>query len=287
MSYPTPGLRSPTDQADHPGPPDHKLTQDAALNSGQDHPPESLCPETQTDSSSLEDRQDGTRPVLHILPTVGRATTHYPRARTELVVEQLPPEEQELRSQRTREANDRRAVRRAADHAMESVCTVLLVGILNEQDDGGCAVEEAQRFGHRLSDAQLALTGLRCRYVGVVVRRGLLFELHMLVSSDVSVELASQCWQGSHDLSIGSIDRDEIEGAVFDLAELDGGERLGSHRFIRTRGPRPQVETVEVSGIDDAREALRERIAPQEPRLVSAQPFGRNPRATFRFTPIK
>ena len=247
---------------------------------------ESLCPPGQAPPSLLGDGGAGGTPLLRSMLSIGRASLGRPRAIGFEPVDEVDPEEQQRRTARTRKANERRAVRRAADHAMESVCTVLMSGTLDETEDPRLAVREAQQFGHAISNTYGDAIGGRCRYVGVVVTEGPIFRLHMVLSRDVSEDLIEECWTGCDDLSVSMIDRAEIERTVYEMAEMGSGRRLGSHRFIRSRGPRPAAVVVEVADIDEAREILCQQIAPQEPVLVSASPFGRSPHATFRFAPI-
>lgn len=247
---------------------------------------ESLCPEQTARPSLWGDGGVSQSRELHFMGTVGRANTHVPRNYGPVSAETVTPEEQVERSERTRKANDRRATRRAADHAMEGLCNVYVVGILDEESDLDNAVRDVQCFGHRVSDAHLDVTGTRCRYVGVIVPQGPVLELRMLFSSTVPADVVLDCWAGGDELSVTMIEPDDIEQHVFDMGELTSRSRVGTHRFIRSKGPKPPVEVFHVADIEEAREIVRDLIAPDEPVLTSAQPFGHNPRATFRFNPI-
>ena len=63
--------------------------------------------------------------------------------------------------------------------------------------------------------------------------------------------------------------------------------RLSHSRFFRSRGAKGEKIVLPVDSVEEARAQLTDLIGPEKPRLMSAQPFGENPRYAFRFKPVR
>jgi hypothetical protein len=102
----------------------------------------------------------------------------------------------------------------------------------------------------------------------------------------VDLEKLQEAWEHGHIQSAEVIPRQKIEEKIGYMAKRVKVNRVSHARFIRSRRLRIEQTSIPVASFDHARDTLADQIAPEKPRVVSAQPFGGHPRITFRFTPI-
>jgi hypothetical protein len=130
-------------------------------------------------------------------------------------------------------------------------------------------------------------TGKHLHYVGVVDISQAQPHLHVLVSREVDEGMLRELWTHGRVESLAVIPSNMIEQKVNYMKNRVLDVRATSSRFLRSRGLDLGVSREAVSDFEDARDVLSDQIAPISPQVVSAQPFGGNPRLGFRFTPIR
>jgi hypothetical protein len=202
-------------------------------------------------------------------------------------VPEVDEEEQRERSIRSREANDRRAVGRARDHAKETDCRVWVSATFDDLHIDLDTVAESRRFLSRLSKQYQRQTGKSFHYVCVVAVHDARKHLHALMSSDIDPQLIRDSWEYGAEVDITLIEEAQIEEKVGYMFTNVASERAIHGRFLRSRGGRGQTLDIPVNDFHEGREVLQDLIYPEIPRLRSAQPFGGHPRVTFQFPSIR
>ena len=226
------------------------------------------------------------RLVLTTVRRAGRASVS--RSRQSYFVEptEVSPEEQAKRSRRSREANARSAARSAADHAIAADCglwaTFTFAGPISWEQ----AAIASREFLSEASRRHSSTTGDRLYYVGVVDVSQAQPHLHILMSRSADGETLRELWTHGIVESVALIPSELIEQKVNYMKNRVLEVRATRSRFLRTRGLDLGIIQEDVSDFEQARNVLRDQIAPVTPRVVSAQPFGGNPRLGFRFTPL-
>ena len=109
--------------------------------------------------------------------------------------------------------------------------------------------------------------------------------VHGLFSANLDPELIREFWPYGAIDEIVEIPEELIEEKVGYMADNIQQGRISHSRFFRSRGPREEKLVIPVESVEEAREGLADMIAPHKPSLRTAQPFGDNPRVTFRFKP--
>lgn len=225
--------------------------------------------------------------VLTTVRRAGRASVSRPRQSYFGEPTAVPPEEQAERTRRSREANARSAARSAADHAIAADCGfwatyTFAAPILWEE-----AAKASQEFLKAASRQHSIATGDHLYYVGVVDVSQTQPHLHVLMSRSTDQEMLREMWTHGVVESVALIPTEMIEQKVNYMKNRVLHVRATPSRFLRTRGLDLGVTREGVSDFEHARDVLRDQIAPVSPRVVSAQPFGGNPRLGFRFTPLR
>lgn len=224
--------------------------------------------------------------VLKTLPQVGRATVSRARSKYFDFREPLSEEEQRERSRRSSEANLRAATRRAADHAVAADCGTWLTLTFDREVTWDEAAEHARQYLDTVARDHRKRRGAPCHYAAIVDVSQSNPHLHAVLSRGVEMERVIGFWRHGAVETIEEIHRDLVEQKIRYMSSRVKYVRATRQRFLRSRGLRIVKELNPVANLDDARDMLADRIAPQTPRLTSAQPFGGYPRITFRFQPI-
>lgn len=244
----------------------------------------------ESDGSCLDGSQDRRYRVDGLVLTTvrhaGRASVSRPRKSYFGEPTEVSPEEQAERSRRSREANARSAARTAADHAIAADCGLWATFTFALPVTWTEAAEASQRFLSASSRRFHTTTGGHLHYVGVVDVSQAEPHLHVLVSRGADEGMLRELWtQGSVE-SVARIPTEMIEQKVNYMKNRVLHVRATPSRFLRSRGLDLGITREDVSDFEHAREVLRDRIAPESPRIVSARPFGGNPRLGFRFKPL-
>ena len=230
-----------------------------------------------------------TQLILKIHKAAGRASIYRQRDKYFAPLDaSLTPEEAQERSQRTKEANGRKAYRAAADEAVSARCLVWTTLTFDDQhrtkDPQGVFRSSVRRLRERYERK----TGKALKYVAVVAHDEQGREhAHALFSHDVDPHDIQESWNHGHIHEITMIEESEIEEKVGYMAKNIKHGRVTIGRFIRSRTEHEPAEDIPIDDVDDAREILEERISPYTPRLVQTRLFGRHTNISFRFPPIR
>lgn len=251
---------------------------------------EIICSSSDTSSGSTTRSSssyvDSRGLVLKTLPQVGRATVSRARSKYFDLREPLSEEEQRERSRRSSEANLRAATRSAADHAVAADCGTWLTLTFDREVTWDEAAEHARKYLDTVARDHRKRRGAPCHYVAIVDVSQSHPHLHAVLSRGVEMERVKWFWRHGAVETFEEIHRDLVEQKIRYMSSRVKYARATRQRFLRSRGLRIVKELNPVANLDDARDTLADRIAPQTPRLTSAQPFGGYPRVTFRFQPI-
>lgn len=222
--------------------------------------------------------------ILCVYPTVGRATISTPRSNTFRELSELDPPAQLERSKRSKAANDRRAARRAADHAIHSRCNWWITATFDNEHLHLDSVAEKDRFLGALEVARRQRGLPKLSYVGVIATIDCRQHVHLLISRDSDESEIRRLWTAGF-ISVKRLGgkSDIVEKVRYMLKNLKSG-RVTSGRFFRSRGNVP-CNRYPVKDRRQAQDTLSDVIYPRVARLTSAQPFGGNPRVTFEFDP--
>ena len=226
------------------------------------------------------------RLVLTTVRRAGRASVSRSRQSYFGEPTKVSPEEQAERSRRSLEANARSAARSAADHAIAADCglwaTFTFAGPVSWEQ----AAKASREFLGEASRHHSSTTGDHLYYVGVVDVSQAQPHLHVIMSRSADRETLRELWTHGTVESVALIPSELIEQKINYMKNRVLEVRATPSRFLRTRGLDLGITQEDVSDFEQARDVLRDQIAPVSPRVVSAQPFGGNPRLGFRFTPL-
>jgi len=225
--------------------------------------------------------------VLYVRPQAGRAVVYTPRENYFAPVTEVSESAQRERSRRSREANDRRAVVSARDHAVETDCRMWVTLTFDDFHIDLDPVVEARNYLADISNAYHQQTGKPFHYLGVVAFYDARNHLHVLFPADIDPLLVRESWIYGSEAKVGLIDESIIEKKVRYMMKNVATERATYGRFLRSRGGRGETLTIPVDDFEEGREVLKDIVHPVIPRVVSAQPFGGHPRVTFRFPSIR
>lgn len=237
----------------------------------------------QTTSSSSQ----GSQLEHHIDLAAGRSSIHRRRANYFPSVPEVREEEQTERSVRSEEANLRKATIRAVDVARSEDCALWVTLTVDDLHEGQLSPKEVSSYFAKVSRKHRRRTGEHLHYVGVIGTHGNRTHVHALLSRDTDRVVVRDAWPFGAEAEIIEIQDDMIEAKVRYMANNIRDFRLSVGRFFRSRGARSEKLVMPVESVEEAREQLVDLIGPDQPRLVSAQPFGGNPRYSFRFTPLR
>ena len=226
--------------------------------------------------------------ILKILKDVGRASIYRQRERYFATFnETLTPEEALERSQRTEEANARKARRSAADEAMRNSCRTWTTLTFDDAHRTDRPQKAFRSFLRRLRERYERKTGKALKYVAVIAHDEYGREhVHALFSHDVDPQDIQEAWNHGHIYEITKIEKSEIEEKVGYMEKNIEYGRVTFARFIRSRTPHEPGETIPVDDVYDARKTLEDLIHPHIPRVVQSRLFGFFTSVSFRFPPI-
>ena len=223
----------------------------------------------------------------HINLRAGRSTVHKTREKYFPPVAEADPEEQNERSQRTSEANLRKATGKARDLALAEDCGLWVTLTEDELHQGELTPEAVSKFLNKAARTYKRSIGKHLHYVGVIGTHGHGPHVHALFSRDLDPEILRDAWPFGAEAKIIEIPEEEIETKVRYMAKNIRDHRLSHSRFFRSRGAKAEKIVLPVASVEEARAQLEDLIGPDRPRLMSAQPFGENPRYAFRFKPVR
>ena len=226
--------------------------------------------------------------ILKVLKDVGRASIYRLRERYFATFnETLTPEEALERSQRTEEANARKARRSAADEAMRNSCRTWTTLTFDDAHRTDRPQKVFRSFLRRLRERYKRKTGKTLKYVAVIA-----FDengrehAHALFPHDVDPHDIQEAWIHGHIHEIIMIEKSEIEEKVGYMAKNIEYGRVTFGRFIRSRTEHEPGEIIPVDDVYDARKTLEDLIHPHIPRVVQSRLFGFFTSISFRFPPI-
>lgn len=228
-----------------------------------------------------------TRLEHHINLRAGRSSVHRPREKYFPPIPEVEPEEQKDRSRRTEEANLRKATSKARDLALAEDCGLWVTLTEDELHQGELTPESVSKFLTKVARKYKRSTGQHLHYVGVIGTHGHGLHVHALFSRDLDPDILRDAWPFGAEAKIVEIPEDEIETKVRYMAKNIRDHRLSHSRFFRSRGAKAEKIVLPVASVEEARAQLEDLIGPDRPRLMSAQPFGENPRYAFRFRPVR
>lgn len=223
--------------------------------------------------------------VLRTIKAVGRATIFRQRSSYSFT----PGEDDDSSTARERgqAANNRRAIRRAADHAIASHCTTWVTLTFDDEHRTEDPHAEWERYSRRLAYHYKKDSGRPLRYVGVISAAPDHREhVHVLLPHDIDPELIREQWPNGHQVHIQEIKIDEVEQRTRYMARHVDHSRVTFGRFIRSRSSCIEVEDIPVEDFEHGRQVLEDLVQPACVRLERMQPFGSQPGARFRFDPI-
>ena len=221
----------------------------------------------------------------HIYLRAGRSSVHRPRQTYFPPVPEVSDEEQHERSARSEEANLRKAALSVRDHLVSEDCRLWVHLTVDDLHLGQLTPVSMSDFMNKLSRAHKKKTGEHFHYGAVIGTHGRGPHVHGLFSTNLDPELIRELWPYGAVDKIVEIPEELIEEKVGYMADNIQQGRISHSRFFRSRGPREEKLVIPVESIEEAREGLADMIAPHKPSLRTAQPFGDNPRVTFRFKP--
>ena len=226
--------------------------------------------------------------ILKVLKDVGRASIYRLRERYFATFnETLTPEEALERSQRTEEANARKARRSAADEAMRNSCQTWTTLTFDDAHRTDRPQKAFRSFLRRLRERYKRKTGKTLKYVAVIAHDENGREhAHALFSHDIDPHDIQEAWTHGHIYEITMIEKSEIEEKVGYMAKNIEYGRVTFGRFIRSRTEHEPGEIIPVDDVYDARKTLEDLIHPHIPRVVQSRLFGFFTSVSFRFTPI-
>lgn len=223
----------------------------------------------------------------HIYPRAGRSSVNRVREQYFMPVPSVDEEEQCERSQRTEEANFRKARIKARDLAVAEGCGLWVGLTVDDLHHGELTPEYLSKYLHRLSRKYRRLTGKHLHYVAVIGSHGRGPHVHALLSQDIDPDIVRDLWHLGDVDEITVIPQDMIEEKINYMGNNIIDHRISRHRFFRSRGSVNNKIVIPVDSFEDARNSLFDYTNPEYPRVVSAQPFGDNPRIAFRFKPVQ
>jgi len=225
--------------------------------------------------------------VVVIRKKVGRATTYRPRASYFAPVPELEPEEQAERSRRSQEANDRRAVRRAADFCIEHRCFAWVTLTFDDLHLDCDPVTEVRDYLAAISRRHREATDEYLEYRAVVADHDGRPHLHGLLSQNVDFEILRDEWGNGAIDNFEIVARDDVEGTVRYMMKNVAERRLTPHRFLCSKGGLEAPIVAPTTGVYHARSIITDVVYPSPVHITSACLFGGNPRVTYRFEPIE
>ncbi len=228
-----------------------------------------------------------TRLEHHINLRAGRSSVHRPREKYFPPTPEVEPEEQKDRSHRTEEANLRKATSKARDLAVAEDCGLWVTLTVDDLHLGQLTPRVVSNFLTKVSRRHKKQTDTKLHYVGVIGLHGRSPHVHGLFSRGLDPEVIRHLWPYGAVTEIIEIAEEEIEVKVRYMANNIREHRLSHSRFFRSRGAKGQKIVLPVDSVEEARAQLTDLIGPEKPRLMSAQPFGENPRYAFRFKPVR
>jgi hypothetical protein len=275
---------------------DSKVTHDAATEDGDgthllDYEAES-APTRHADTNVSTSGPHNYPPLGHeslvvvIRPKVGRATTYRPRATYFPPVAELEDDEQEARSRRSQEANDRRAARRAADFCIEHRCFAWVTLTFDDLHLNLDPVDECRHYLARVAELHRSDTGKYLEYRAVVANHDGRPHLHGLFSEDVDLETLRSEWGFGLIVGLEVVARGDVEGKVRYMMKNVANHRLTPHRFLSSKGGMEEPICIPTTGVYHARSIIADVVHPNPVHITSAQLFGGNPRITYRFEPL-
>jgi hypothetical protein len=226
--------------------------------------------------------------ILKILKDVGRANIYRLRERYFVTFNETPtPAEALERSQRSEEANARKARRSAADEALRSSCRTWTTLTFDDAHRTDRPQTAFRSFLRRLRERYERKTGKPLKYVAVIAHDEYGREhAHLLLSHDVEPQDIQESWNHGHISDITTIEESEIEEKVGYMAKNIKYGRVTFARFIRSRTQHDPGELIPVDDVCDARKTLEDLIHPHIPRVVQSRLFGFFTSVSFRFPPI-
>jgi hypothetical protein len=260
--------------------PDDRLDSESSYPQGAEHTPEATARDPTAGHIASGEL------VLRAIKPVGRATIF--RRRASYSFAPGADDDSGTASERGQAANRRRAVRRAADHALASNCTLWVTLTFDDQHRTDDPRGEWERYSRRLAYHHKKDTGRPLQYVGVISAGPDNREhVHVLLSHDIDPDLVREQWPNGHQVDIQEIPVEDIEPRVHYMAHNVDMSRVTFARFIRSRSSGIEIEDIPVDGIEHGRQVLEDLVQPTRVRLERAQPFGSQPGARFRFDPIR
>lgn len=229
--------------------------------------------------------QSSPRLEHHIYLRAGRSSVHRPRQTYFPPVPEVSDEEQRERSARSEEANLRKAALSVRDHLVAEDCRLWVHLTVDDLHLGQLTPVSMSDFMNKLSRAHKKKTGEHLYYGAVIGTHGRGPHVHGLFSANLDPELIRELWPYGAIDEIVEIPEELIEEKVGYMADNIRQGRISHSRFLRSRGPRQEKLVIPVESVEEAREGLADMIAPHRPSIRTAQPFGDNPRVTFRFKP--
>ena len=226
------------------------------------------------------------RKVLTIIRAAGRASMATHRPRRFAAVPPVDQEQQLERSRRSRQANDRRAFRKAADRAIATNCRTWITLSVRTEHLELDLTDARKKFLKSIRKVHSQTSQSRLAYVGAQVTEDGRPHIHLVISGEFNADEVRECWPYGY-VHVQRISNLQIEQKVGYMIKNQSNGRSTHSRLFTSRGANLEREEIPVVDLEDARDQLRDRITPQEPRLVNASLFGGFPRASFRFDPIR
>jgi len=106
------------------------------------------------------------------------------------------------------------------------------------------------------------------------------------MSEGLDFEILRDEWRNGLIQEIVPISRDEVDEKVRYMMSNVAEHRLTPQRFLCSKGGREAPIVVPTTGVYHARSIITDIVYPSTVHITSAQPFGGNPRITYRFKPI-
>jgi hypothetical protein len=221
----------------------------------------------------------------HINLRAGRSSVHRPRSTYFPPVPEVDEDEQRVRSTRSDEANLRKATLSVRDLLVAEDCRLWVGLTADDQHLGQLTPKSMSDFTNKLSRAHKKKTGEHLHYGAVIGTHGRGPHVHGLFSTNLDPDLIRELWPYGAVDEIVEIPEELIEEKVGYMADNIRQGRISHSRYFRSRGSRQEKLVIPVESVEEAREGLADMIAPNRPSIRTAQPFGDNPRVTFRFKP--
>jgi len=227
--------------------------------------------------------------VLKVKKRVGRASrsrrraNYFPRSDAPVTQDEI-----EARTQRSKDANYRKARRAAEDEAMASSCYTWATLTFDDLHRSDKPQDAYQGFLRRLRQRYRTKTGKPLKHVAVIGNDPDGREhVHALFSEDVDHQDIREAWREGVISELVSIEHDEVETKIRYMARHIRDERVTFGRFIHSRSSDDSDEIILIDNVADARIRLEELIHPHQARVVESGQFDGFIRFTYRFPPIR